>query len=173
MHTEPSINQLHTINRDTFALKFDIDWKYIEVIRNFVNEFLQKAFVEHSKSDKVAMAISELLENAVKYGDSQEVGRVNNIHIQLDTFKDEKKAVFFIENTSKPENIDVLKEQLKIVNKGNPKEMYVSKIKTSLLSEDKSQLGLARIRYEAGGKIFLEVKKSNRVRIKVVFDTDS
>jgi anti-sigma regulatory factor (Ser/Thr protein kinase) len=163
--TKNSIEQ-----RDTFALKFDIDWEYVDVIRSFVNSFLQKALIDNARSDKVAMAVSELLENAVKYGDQEKNKRLNNIHIQLDTFKDNKMVVFFIENTSKPENIEVLKEQLKIVNKGNPKEMFVSKIKQSLLSEDKSQLGLARIRYEAGGKIFLEIKKGNRVRLKVVFD---
>jgi hypothetical protein len=156
--------------RDTFALKFDIDWEYVDVIRSFVNNFLQKALVDNIRSDKVAMAVSELLENAVKYGDSSEEKRLHNIHIQLDTFKHDKKVVFFIENSSKPENIEVLKDQLLIVNKGNPKDMYVKKIKESLLSEDKSQLGLARIRYEAGGKIFLEIKNNNRVRIKVVFD---
>ena len=45
--------------RDTFALKFDIDWEYVDVIRTFVNSFLQKGLVNSKKADKVAMAVSE------------------------------------------------------------------------------------------------------------------
>lgn len=155
--------------RNTFALKFHIDWEYIDVIRNFVNSFLQKTLLDNKVADKLSMAISELLENAVKYGVHKEDGILHNIHIQLDTFKEEKKVIFFIENKSTIESIDVLKSQLESVNRGDPKEMYVRKIRESLTKEDKSQLGLARIRYEAGGDIFLDIKKNNRVRLQVVF----
>jgi hypothetical protein len=156
--------------RDTFALKFSIDWGYVDIIRTFVNDFLQKALIDSKKSDKVSMAVSELLENAVKYGKHEGTNRLSNIHIQLDTLKEERKVVFFIENTSEMENINTLKEQLKEVNSGDPKEMYVKKIKESLLSDEKSQLGLARIRYEAGGQIELEIKNDDRVRVKVIFN---
>jgi hypothetical protein len=155
--------------RNTFALKFHIDWEYIDVIRSFVNSFLQKTLSDNKTADKLSMAVSELLENAVKYGIHKEDGLLHNIHIQLDTFKEEKKVVFFIENMATSENIDTLKTQLESVNIGDPKEMYVRKIRESLTKEDKSQLGLARIRYEAGGEIFLDIKKDNRVRLQVVF----
>lgn len=158
--------------RDTFALRFNIDWSYVDIIRTFVNNFLQRGLVDSKKSDKLSMAVSELLENAVKYSTIEEENRINNIHIQLDVFKEDRKIIFFVENTATPENFKILQDQLKIVNMGSPKEMYINKIKESMLSEEKSQLGLARIRYEAEGKIFLENKNENRVRIKVVFGMD-
>lgn len=166
-----TVNPRSTATRDTLALVFEIDWEYVDVIRTFVNQFLQKALVDHKVSDRISMAISELLENAVKYGQHDDKEEYSSIHMQLDMLKKHGKAVFFIENRSVPENIEVLKDQLEKVNEGSPREMYMKQIQASLLVDDKSQLGLARIRYEAAGEISLQVKKGNRVRIKVIFDT--
>ncbi len=53
-------------------LKFGPRWKYIAVVRAFIQNFLAIGFSDDARADKIAMAASELLENAVKYAIGEE-----------------------------------------------------------------------------------------------------
>jgi len=57
-------------------LKFGPRWKYIAVVRAFLQNFMALSSTDNGRGDKIAMAVSELLENAVKYatGDETDVG---------------------------------------------------------------------------------------------------
>ena len=53
-------------------LKFGPRWKYIACARGFIQNFLAISITDKTKADRVAMAASELLENAVKYANGED-----------------------------------------------------------------------------------------------------
>ncbi len=76
-------------NKDGFIrLKFGPRWKYIACARSFIQNFLAISIEDKVKADKIAMAASELLENAVKYASSD----TTDIYVNVDPH-DEKIIV--------------------------------------------------------------------------------
>lgn len=145
-------------------LKFGPRWKYISVVRAFIQSFLAVSISDIGKADKIAMAASELLENAVKYASEEET----NIQVEVMPDDGERIAVT-VQNTTTPESASALKTLFSEIMDGEPLEAYMKRMREAALRSDgKSQLGLARIRYETGGEMCLEVADSGRVTISLV-----
>ena len=140
-------------------LKFGPRWKYISVVRAFIQNFLAVSILENGKADKIAMAASELLENAVKYASAEET----NILVQVSP-NSEKRVRMTVENKTTPEAAAALKVLFDEISQGDPLEAYMKRMREAALRSDgKSQLGLARIRYETGADMNLEVSEDGRV----------
>ena len=83
-------------------LSFGPRWKYIAVIRGFVQNFLAVSLSDDAdaKADKIAMAASELLENAVKYANGEET------KVKMAVFTDDHKQLeISVSNKASPEAI--------------------------------------------------------------------
>jgi hypothetical protein len=126
-------------------LKFGPRWKYIAVVRSFIQNFLAVSLVDTTKADQIAMAASELLENAVKYAAGED------IQIEVNFYSDHEKIHIAVTNGATPEAIEGLKAVYDKISQGDPLDAYMSQMREAAVRKDgKSQLGLARIRYETG-----------------------
>jgi hypothetical protein len=142
-------------------LKFGPRWKYIAVVRAFIQNFLAIGFSDDARADKIAMAASELLENAVKYA----IGEETRIKVGLSAKNGDVEIS--VSNKANSEAIAGLKAIWDSVMAGDPLEAYLAMMRAAATRSDgKSQLGLVRIRYETGGTMALQVE-GDRVTIKL------
>jgi hypothetical protein len=134
-------------------LKFGPRWKYIAVVRAFIQNFLVIGFPDDARADKIAMAASELLENAVKYA----IGEETRVKVGLSAKNGD--VDISVSNRASPEAIAGLKSMWDTVMAGDPLTAYVQMMREAATRSDgKSQLGLVRIRYETGGAMELKVE---------------
>lgn len=127
-------------------LSFGPRWKYIAVVRGFVQNFLAVSLSDDAKADKIAMAASELLENAVKYATGEETKVSMAVHPTAG-----KVMSISVSNKASPEAIQGVRQMYDKVMTGDPLEAYVAQMREAATRNDgKSQLGLVRIRYETG-----------------------
>jgi hypothetical protein len=132
-------------------LKFGPRWKYIAVVRAFIQNFLAIGFADDARADKIAMAASELLENAVKYA----IGEETRVKVSLSAKNGE--VGISVSNKASAEAIAALRAVWDSVMEGDPLEAYLRMMRDAATRSDgKSQLGLVRIRYETGGSMTLK-----------------
>ncbi len=141
-------------------LKFGPHWNYIAAARSFLQGFLSISTNDQEYSDNLAMAASELLENAVKYSEDTETF----MHVSVQ--KPADQVIIVVVNQSTDERCRVLREIYEKIMKKSPLEAYVDQMKEAAVREDgKSQLGLVRIRYEVGADLKLNIDQNNKVTI--------
>lgn len=139
---------IRTENKIFVDLKFGPKWTYISTVRTFVENFMAISLDNKKKAGIIAMSVNELIENAIKYSDS------NDIQIKFQILSNEKKIYVNVSNHSTPEEESNLKTILTEINSLPPLEAYMSRMKSSLDSlNGKSSIGLARIRYESNAEI--------------------
>jgi hypothetical protein len=149
-------------------LKFGPRWKYIAVVRAFIQNFLAISFTDPSLADKLAMAISELLENAVKYASGND--DETSVNVALNPENDGFSVS--VTNSSTPESIASLKANWANAMEGEPLAAYIKKMQEAAVRTDsKSQLGIVRIRYETGADMALSVD-GNKVTITLSHNKD-
>lgn len=143
-------------------LKFGPKWKYISAARAFIQNFLGISIGDQEKADKLAMAASELLENAVKYS-------VNSETLMKVTVDSAGRMVrVTVSNQAGHEQCGVLDSIFKEIMSKSPLEAYVDRMKAAATREDgKSQLGLVRIRYEVGPEMKLQISADDKVTISL------
>ncbi len=134
-------------------LKFGPRWKYIADVRAFIQNFLVIGYPDDARADKIAMAASELLENAVKYATGEET----RIKVGLSSVDGE--VDISVSNRASPGAIAALESMWETVMTGDPLDSYVRMMREAATRSDgKSQLGLVRIRYETAGNMELKVE---------------
>lgn len=139
------------INTLSFDLAFSSQWwSFISSTRIFVSSFCGHSVGDPEFADKVAMATHELLENAVKYS------VMSGEPVRCQVGIDEDHVWVRIQNEAAPEHIETLQRVFEEVATGHPLEVYIERMQRSL-STDKSELGLARIRYETDAAMELKV----------------
>jgi hypothetical protein len=149
------------IGKGYIELRFGPRWKYIACARSFIQNFLAISIVDQTKADKIAMAASELLENAVKYASGEDT------HISVSVSPKTEKISVRVTNMATPESIATLKNVYGKISLGNSLDAYVAQMKEAALRSDgKSQLGLSRIRYETGGDLKIEIE-GNVVKVLI------
>jgi len=138
-----------------FNLNFSFGprWECISTIRNFINDILSIGVTSKGKAEDITTANSELMENLIKYS---AVG-VALISIHKDS--DMGKITLNISNIATQENIDMFKTIYEEVIDGPSKEAYKKRMIKSITNPGKSQLGLARIRFECGGNITYQISE--------------
>lgn len=139
----------NNIQHEYIEMKFGPKWPYVSTIRIFMQNFLTIATGNQKKADKIAMAVSELVENAVKYSENSET------HLRITMDSNHEKVEVNVKNRANPEQAGMLVNFLNELNGMSPLEAYMEKMRVSV-GQSKSQLGLARIRYEAGADIRAE-----------------
>lgn len=140
-------------NKIYVELRFGPRWTYISTVRTFVENFMAITLENKKKAGNIAMAVNELIENAVKYSDQE------GIEIRLNVEKDLSLIRVFVMNHSNEENIKELDSILTEIYKLPPLEAYIKRMQESSKSLDgKNAIGLARIRYES----MAELKYTNK-----------
>ncbi|MGQ0735622.1 MAG: hypothetical protein ACT4QD_18455 [Acidobacteriota bacterium] len=147
---------------DYVELRFGPRWTYISSVRKFLASFFLIGLSDKERAEQISMAASELLENAIKYSSEDssqlrvEVRRVDG-HIDL-----------MVENPADPQQINVLRRELALVNAGEPEEAYLRRMEEAAKGHGQNRLGLIRIRYEAGARLRLETTERT-VSIHAIF----
>lgn len=135
-------------NKIFVDLKFGPKWTYISTVRTFVENFMAISLDNKKKAGIIAMSVNELIENAIKYSDS------NDIQIKFQIISNEKKIYVNVSNHSTPDEEKNLDKILSEINSLPPLEAYMNRMKLSLDTlNNKSSIGLARIRYESDAEI--------------------
>jgi len=143
-------------------LSFGPRWKYISPARIFIQNFVAIAIEDQSKADGIAMAASELLENAVKYASG------DGTSIVLQAFPETGSITVSVTNRGNADSAKGLQDIFRRIMSGDPLEAYIQQMREAATRSDgKSQLGLARIRYETSGNLKLEVTNDYLITITV------
>ncbi|GAB6088530.1 ATP-binding protein [Spirochaeta dissipatitropha] len=148
-------------------IKFGPCWKYISVTRSYVQNFIAVGLAGQVKADKIAMAVSELLENAVKYSAGDDT------RVRLEVKPEDGKIVVAVSNKTEPGREEELRAIYKRVNSGDPLQVYIEMMREATVRTDgKSQLGLARIRHEVGADIQLDISDDHVVTVRLDIDVE-
>lgn len=130
-------------HRAFMDLQFEPNWTYISAVRNFVENFIAITFDDKRRANVVAMSVNELVENAIKYADTDGFG----IRLEL---RDEKDIHVEVRNHARPDQAARLRDFLGRLNAQAPDAAYLERMRAAGESrETAGALGLARIRYEA------------------------
>lgn len=129
-------------------LKFGPKWIYISTVRAFVENFMAITLENKKQASTIAMAVNELIENAVKFSDLEE----SELNIYVTSNRSKIKVIVI--NHASQENIADLQFCLQELFASPPLDAYIKRMKDSAASAcGKSALGLARIRYECKAEI--------------------
>ncbi len=145
-------------------LSFDQEWDRIELIKDFFTKFAVSKTSEIHEVHRIGIAVSELLENAVKYSILKKI-RVVIQQVEL-------SGVFIICITNKANrtNIARLRERLKEMRSMDSLKYYIYRMRESVKNKLASPgLGLARVYHEAQADVSVRVtEKTKIVEIKAI-----
>ena len=153
--------ELQDGNDCSLELTFNRRWKHVSVIRSFVQNFLGVNLPEGSQTtpERVAMAVSELMENAVKYSSGEGIKACFSVSTKASPL-----LQVSIENKADLASIDAVQKLYSRVIAGDSLETYLEMMREAATRGDgKSQLGLVRIRHESGCRLGLSTN-SDTVR---------
>lgn len=148
------------------------EWDNIEAVRVQAESFLKSNRLNDDVIDAIIMNISELLENAIKYGNFN-----NSISdILASIIISERDITVEVKSPVKDEDDLHFRRLDKIVQwvRGyqNPFEAYIEKIKEVALqpiSDSQSGLGITRIAYEGQSIIDFYVNDNNIISVSAVY----
>ena len=154
------------IASDYVELRFGPRWTYISCVRRFVASFFMIGLSDKQRAEQISMAASELLENAVKYA-SEEEG-----YLKISIAKGANEVDVCVKNRAEAQHINTLRRELALIHAGEPERVYLRKMEEAAMTEGQSRLGLARILFEAGAKLHLEVNDDGEVSIHAIFSLE-
>lgn len=132
-------------------LRFKPLWLYVDAVREFCGFFARTTFDDEGLGQRVGLIVHELIENAVRYGDEQE------LEVRLERAKHE--VIICVVNTTSEERSTKLRRIFEDLASLSPATAYARALQhASSLPKTESGLGLPRIRYE--GNVELELETS-------------
>ncbi len=160
--SSPHIAMNKKLSSEYIEMKFGPRWHHISTIRSFIHNFLNTITGDPRKADRISMSISELMENAVKYSYNDET------YLKISIENDGEIVSVTVKNKSTPAQAEELIRFLAFLETMSPLEGYMEMMKRSADS-GKSQIGLARIRYEAGAKLYIQYDEESRITVRARF----
>ena len=152
-------------------LTLKAEWEEIENARNVGDQFLRQACVSADKVQAVTMVLSELIENAVKYGCYSHPEDKITAKIRMD----ESLITVEVLHPVKKNSYRHLKELDRTIQwiRGfqNPFEAYIEKVQEvskKPMRDDESGLGLARIAYEGQAILDFFLNEDNHLSVSAV-----
>jgi hypothetical protein len=126
----------------------------LEQFLSFISAYTKGRF-SNSLAERVTLASTELLDNAVRYGS---LARDFTYQLAVDA----ARVVVSAQNTTVPARIDMLTAQLRRLE-STPDRVYAAELERSMGAGAgrRSMLGLARIRHEAEMRIELDLDHTN------------
>lgn len=157
--------QEHPDQKGYVDLSFGPRWAYVSCVRSFIGNFCAISLADKTQADKISLAASELVENAVKYASSEDT------RIKVEVTDDRRFMILTVENKASDQQIEVLKKEFEKVTSGDPLQAYLEKMKEAAISpKGQSQLGLARIQYESNADLTLKIKEKNLISVTAKFE---
>jgi hypothetical protein len=153
------------LTADYVEMRFGPRWTYISCVRRFVASFFMIGLADKERAEQISMAASELLENAVKYA-SEEEG-----YLKISIAKSTNEVDVCVKNKAESHHINTLRRELALIHAGEPEKIYLKKMEQAAMTEGQSRLGLARILYEAGARLRLDVT-DGEVSIHAIFSLE-
>ncbi len=136
-------------------LTFHPNWDYIEITRLYLEDFLVFNLPGSEQIQRVSVAASELLENAVKHSNGSSVRMI------LEKSGEGDEIVLSVFNSADWSIASGLLDRIEVMNRIDSLDYYVFRMKESVTCEPgNSRLGLARIYHEC------------RARLSTFFDPD-
>jgi hypothetical protein len=130
-------------------LRFKPLWLYVDAVREFCGFFARTTFDDEGLGQRVGLIVHELIENAVRYGDEQE------LEVRLERAKHE--VIISVVNTTSDERATKLRRIFDDLAALPPATAYARALEhASSLPTTESGLGLPRIRYEGNVELALE-----------------
>lgn len=151
----------------SLSLSFNRSWKQVPLVRTFVQSFLTANFRPGGTADpgRVAMAVGELLENAVKYAS----GELVEVDLRI-AAEGSPYLRLSVSNQATPEALRTVEDLYRRAMAGDPVTTYLEMMRESALgTEGHSRLGLIRIRVESGCNLLLE-STATKVRFTLVLE---
>lgn len=130
-------------------LRFKPLWLYVDKVREFCDFFARASFEDVTLGERVGLVVHELVENAVKYGDDQEL----ELHIE----RNKSDVVVCVTNTATPDRAVRLERSFGDLMQFSPEVAYAEALRAApSLPPSESRLGLPRIRFEARFEVSLQ-----------------
>jgi hypothetical protein len=142
-------------------LNFGNKWEYISTLRRFVHNFMLTSLKDKDDADRISLAASELVENAVKYSYRVNGSTPPEIRFLLDYDESGNRVLMNIYNFASEEDIVTLRNEFSRITGTNPYDIYIVKMKEIASRDDgKSMLGLARTVYISGCSLSMDIDGS-------------
>lgn len=155
-------------------MKINPIWDELDLARKELSAFLDTNNVQIDHQHSVIMISSELLENAIKYGDSN-----SGFPISIETELNNNRIMIEVKNKIMNVNSSNLKRLDHDIQwiKGfqSPFEAYIEKLKkvsAKDLEDSESGLGLVRIAYEGRGELDFYLDEDEMVCISAVVESE-
>ena len=147
------------------------EWEEAERVREASAEFLAAHGFSGDLSFALSMVASELVENAVKYGDYQQRDRDISMAIEVGTTDVTIEVRNPVDQSSAHfQRLDHVIQWIRGFQ--NPFEAYVERLKAvseSSLGEGESGLGLVRVAYEAQAILDFYIDESDTLALSAVY----
>jgi hypothetical protein len=150
-------------------------WRNIELLRSAILSCLAAAFDDAEFSNVVGMITSELMENAVKYGDWT---RAEQPYLKLRVRGNRGKAAIEVESPVAPggESYALLQQTLaKLDGYATRREAYLARMREVAeqpLGSGISRMGLVRIAYEGPCHIEAHVSAGDTLTVTATLEQD-
>ncbi len=141
------MSQLEEIRRADFPVQLIIrmspPWVFIDEIRRFVESFCACACPGQDREAQVALAVHELMQNAVphSHGDS--------VELILEVNRDKDRIAIRVSNLCTDEDFDELRGRIERMNCETDALAHYVKMMREHPAATRGGLGLARVRFEA------------------------
>ncbi len=157
----------------SLKLNLQPEWDEIEKIRNKSSSFFKSHGFSENHIHALTMVISELIENAVKYGSYGDGD--GPVSLSIDVNK--KTVIIEVQNPVNAGEISHLRKLDETIQwiRGfqDPFEAYIVKLKevaTKPLQDKESGLGLVRISYEGQAILDFYVSDNNMLSVSAVYN---
>lgn len=174
MHSPPpSLDSNPALIPTRIELRLPFRWEAIEPARQSIVAALQARFDDPLLAEKLAMAASELLENAIKYGSPSPVDLMLHQHAE--------RLWLSVANAVLPESpvVTALMERIEYIRQcQDARAAYVQAMTqiyqqgVASMSSTQSTLGLLRIAAEGGCELQYDTLADGRVRVLATYRLD-
>jgi anti-sigma regulatory factor (Ser/Thr protein kinase) len=131
-------------------LRMQPTWVVIDDIRRFVSTFCLNVCPAAAREEQIALATHELVQNAIANAATPD------IEVKLEVDRSHERVVVSVSNLARADQIAVLRTRLdRTQAHPDALEGYVAAMRED--PESRGGIGLARIRFEAGLDLALEV----------------
>lgn len=146
-------------------LRFNPVWDYIPFVREYIRNVVTLYYKEPRSVEQITLAVSEVLENAVKYSVKSDVRMI------LERLGNTLPVKLCVYNYAEPAHGQCLIETVEEMKTVEPLEFYIHKMKLSVKQDSgRANIGLARIYYESEGLIAAGYVDEGLMEVSVVFN---
>lgn len=155
---------------DYLDVAFSRHWNTIPLAMDFFRDFTHSRMESCEDTHKIGIAVSELLENAVKYSFKP------GIRIKLDKKKSDNTIKLKVYNFAEKKHVKRLIIRVNELNSSDSLAFYLERMRESIKNKEESAgLGLARVYHETKAKLsarYFRLKKLVEVSATITLQNE-